>query len=146
MRFIIDLIIRIGVIELFSVFFVLVNIFTFFLYVTDKRRARTGKWRIKEYSLILFTIACGGIGAFFGMRFANHKTRSTKFVVITAIGLIIAIIPVIHIAHALTLDTKVRYVEIDFFSENLPVELNGYLVAFITDFHTISNEDMCKWD
>ena len=142
MRYIINLIIRIGIIKLFTVFFVLVNIFTFFLYLTDKRRAVRGKRRISENALVLFTVTCGGIGAFLGMRFAKHKTRSRKFAFVSAIGVVIAIIPLIHIAHALTLDSTVRYVEIDFHSGNLPIELNGYRIAFITDTHAISEEDM----
>lgn len=142
MRFIINLILRFGIIELFSVFFVLINVFTFLLYVMDKRKAVKNKRRISEGALIFFTIACGGIGALLGMCFAKHKTRKRKFKIAAVIGLVIAIIPVIHIVHGLTLDRTIRYVEIEFRCENWPSELDGYRIAFMTDMHVIPDETM----
>jgi len=120
------------------------NSFTFCLYVVDKRKAIKGKWRVSERVLIFFTLACCGFGALLGMCFAKHKTRNMKFRIAAALGLIIAVIPVIHIAHGLTLDRTIRYVEIEFSSESWPTELSGYQIAFITDMHTITDEDMRK--
>ncbi|MDR2182810.1 MAG: DUF1294 domain-containing protein [Clostridiales bacterium] len=142
MRFIISQIISFGIKESFLILFALANIFTFLLFVADKRRAQKGKWRISEKALIFFTLALGGFGALFGMCLAKHKTRSGKFRIAAAIGLIIALIPVIHIAHSFTLDRMIRYVEIEFRSENWPRELNGYRIAFMTDMHIIADEDM----
>ena len=142
MQFIINQILRFGIIELFSAFFILINAFTFFLYVIDKRRAIKNKWRISERTLIFFTIALGGIGALLGMCLARHKTKSGKFRFAVAIGLLIALIPVIHIAHGLTLGRTIRYVELEFRSENWPAELDGYRIAFMTDMHIITDEDM----
>ena len=142
MQFIINLILRFGIIELFLVFFIGINIFTFFLYTTDKRKAVKGRWRISERTLIFFTIACGGIGALLGMCAARHKTQVGKFRLAVIVGLIIAIIPVIHIVHSITLDRAVRYIEIEFRSENWPAELDGYRIAFITDKHVLPDEEM----
>ena len=99
---------------------------------------------IIESFLIFFILALGGFGAFLGMCFAKHKTRNRKFRIAVAIGLTIAFIPVIHIAHSLTLDRTIRYVEIEFNSEFWPADLNGYRIAFMTDIHTITYEDMRK--
>jgi len=129
-------------IELFSILFALINIVAFLLYVIDKRKAVKGKWRISEKTLLFFTIACGGIGALLGMCVARHKTRNWKIRVAAVIGLIIALIPVIHIAHGLTLGRMIRYVEVEFHSEQWPVELDGYRIAFMTDMHIITDEDM----
>ena len=142
MRFIFNLFLRFGVIELFSFFFILVNAFVFLLYVIDKRKAERGKRPISEKGLIFFTLACGGIGAFLGMCFAKHKTRKRKFKLAVAIGLIIAFIPIVHMAHNLTLDRTIRYVEIEFRSENWPRELDGYRIAFMVDMHMIADETM----
>ena len=142
MRFLISLILRFGIIELFLIFFVLVNVLTFLLYVIDKRRAALNKWRISEGVLLFFTLACGGIGALLGMRLARHKTKKGKFRFAVTLGLLIALIPMIHIAHGLTLDRIVRYVEIEFRSEHWPAELDGYRIAFMTDMHVIADEDM----
>jgi len=129
-------ILRFGLIELFSMFFLLVNLLTFTLYLTTNHR------HVNNKILFFFTLACGGIGAILGMCFSRDKRKSKPFKRITALGLIIALIPVIHIAHALTLDRTIRYVEIEFRSEHWPTELNGYRIAFMTDMHTIPDEGM----
>ena len=125
-------------------FLLLTNTFTFLLYVADKRKAVNGRRRISEKMLLIFTILCGGIGALLGMYFAKHKTRSRKFKLAVVIGLIITLIPVIHIVHGLTLSKIIRYVEIEFRSENWPPELDGYRIAFMSDMHAITVEDMRK--
>jgi len=142
LRFIWHLIFNFGIIELFSIFFIAINVFTFLLYVIDKRRAIKGKWRISENMLIFFTVSFGGLGALLGMYTARHKTKKRKFKIAAVIGLIAVTIPVIHIIHALTLDRIIVYREIQFHSENWPVELNGYRIAFMTDMHVIPDEDM----
>jgi len=141
-RLLIQLIFRVGIIELFLLFFVAVNLLTFFLYLMDKRRAVKGKWRIRERVLLFFTLACGGIGAVLGMWVLRHKTQNRKFRVVAVIGLVIALIPVIHIVEALTIGGAIRYVEVEFRSERWPAELDGYRIAFMTDFHVIPDEDM----
>jgi len=133
---------RVGIIEFVSACLLLTNALTFFLYIADKRKAVKDKRRISERTLIFFTIVFGGIGALLGMYFAKHKTRKWKFKFAVTIGLIITLIPAIHIAHGLTLSKIIRYVEMEFGSETWPPKLNGYRIAFMTDFHTITDEDM----
>jgi len=135
-------IINFGIIEFFAICFAAVTFFTFLLYVIDKRKAVKNKRRISEKTLIFFTLAFGGIGAILGMFLARHKTKKVKFKVTATIGLIIALIPLFHIAHSLTLDRIVTYIEIEFRSENWNPDLDGYRIAFMTDFHIISDEDM----
>jgi len=142
LRLIANWIIGFGIIELLSVYLLLVNILTFLLYVIDKQRAKRGKWRISEGSLIFFTLICGGIGALLGMCLFKHKTRKKKFKFAVTIGLIAALILMIHIAHGLTLGREIRFVEIEFHSANWPGALDGYRIAFITDMHIIADEDM----
>jgi len=120
------------------VFFVLVNILTFSLYVIDTRR------RINKVVLLCLTLACGGIGACLGMRFARDKTEKWLFRLAALVGLVIAFIPMIHITHSLTLDRIIRYVEITHRCENWSAELNGYRIAFMTDFHVITDESMSR--
>jgi len=144
MRRIINFLHNFGLIELLIIFLLLTTILTFCLYAVDKRKAVKNKRRISEKTLIFFTLAFGGIGAFFGMLLLRHKTKKLKFKVTVTLGLIIAIIPIIHIVHSLTLDRIIRYVEIDFISENWPAELDGYRIAFMTDMHSITDEDMAE--
>ena len=144
LRAVTGLIISFGILELCIMLFVLMNLITFSLYVIDKRKAVKSKRRISENTLIFFTLAFGGIGAVSGMRLARHKTQKTKFKVAAALGLIIALIPALHIAHGLTLDKIIHYTEIEFSSENWQSDLDGYRIAFITDMHTISHGNMEK--
>jgi uncharacterized membrane protein YsdA (DUF1294 family) len=91
LRILIDFIDRFGVIGLFSLLFILVNLFTFSVYWVDKRKAVKNKWRISERTLILFTLAGGGIGALFGMSLLRHKTRKVKFKFALVMGLMIVV-------------------------------------------------------
>ena len=56
-----------------------VNIATFFLYGIDKYKARKGRWRISEATLLLMAVFGCSIGAWAGMRLWHHKTMHKKF-------------------------------------------------------------------
>ena len=58
--------------------------------------------------------------------------------------MIIALIPLIHIIHGLTLSKITRYVEIEFRSENWQPESDGYRIAFMSDMHAITDENIQK--
>ncbi|MGN0221980.1 MAG: DUF1294 domain-containing protein [Prevotella sp.] len=56
-----------------------INVVTFFLYGIDKYKAKKGKWRISEATLLTLAAIGGSIGAWMGMRFWHHKTMHKKF-------------------------------------------------------------------
>ena len=56
-----------------------VNIATFFLYGIDKYKAKNGRWRISEATLLMMAVIGGCIGAWAGMRLWHHKTMHKKF-------------------------------------------------------------------
>ena len=56
-----------------------VNIATFFLYGIDKNKAKNGRWRISEVTLLMMVVIGGGIGAWAGMRLWHHRTMHKKF-------------------------------------------------------------------
>lgn len=56
-----------------------INLTTFFIYGLDKYKAKKGKWRISENTLIGLAIIGGSIGAFLGMKVWHHKTMHNKF-------------------------------------------------------------------
>ena len=62
-------------------YLILINLIAFFLMGIDKRKARTGAWRIPEKTLFLSSILGGSIGAIAGMQLFRHKTRHQSFVV-----------------------------------------------------------------
>lgn len=56
-----------------------VNITSFILYGIDKYKAKKGRWRISEATLLLMAVVGGSIGAWAGMRLWHHKTMHKKF-------------------------------------------------------------------
>ena len=55
------------------------NILSFTLMGMDKRRARQGRWRIPERTLMLLAALGGSVGVFLGMRVFRHKTLHRLF-------------------------------------------------------------------
>ena len=56
-----------------------INIATFFLYGIDKYKAKKGRWRISEATLLMMAAIGGSLGAWAGMRLWHHKTMHKKF-------------------------------------------------------------------
>ena len=56
-----------------------INAITFITYGIDKLKAKKGKWRIPESTLLLLAIIGGSIGAWFGIKVWHHKTLHKKF-------------------------------------------------------------------
>lgn len=65
--------------DLLFVYLVIVNAVTFLLYGLDKWKARKGKERIPERTLLGLAVIGGSVGAFAGMQFFRHKTKKIKF-------------------------------------------------------------------
>lgn len=56
-----------------------INFTTWAAYGLDKGRAKSGKWRIPERTLLLLALIGGSPGALAGMIMFRHKTRKPKF-------------------------------------------------------------------
>lgn len=59
----------------------LMNGAAFAAFGIDKRRAVSGRWRIRERTLFLLAALGGSAGALAGMYVFRHKTRHRKFTV-----------------------------------------------------------------
>lgn len=77
------------------IYFIVINLFGFFIMWLDKRKARKGKWRIPEKTLFIITALGGGIGTIAGMYAFRHKTQKIAFVIgfpfITILEILLAI-------------------------------------------------------
>ena len=63
-----------------ATYYVLIlNFVTMLVYGIDKFKAKKGKWRIPESTLLLLAVLGGSIGAWLGMRVWHHKTQHKKF-------------------------------------------------------------------
>lgn len=64
----------------YSTYYLLaINALSFILFGLDKYKAKKGKWRISEATLLMIAVIGGSIGAWAGMRLWHHKTMHKKF-------------------------------------------------------------------
>lgn len=77
------------------IYLIAINLITFFIMWLDKRKAKKGRWRIPENTLLLFVLLGGGIGGIVGMYVFHHKTQKAKFVIGFPVILICEILIVI---------------------------------------------------
>ena len=80
--------------KIFLVFYAIMTVITFVLYGVDKSKAKKGRWRIPEKTLLLFAACCGGLGAFLGMKIFRHKTKHTSFKILVPVFMIIQFIAI----------------------------------------------------
>ena len=65
----------------FIIYLIIINLIAFLTIYIDKKRAKYGKWRIKEHTLFILAILGGSIGAIAGMYTFRHKTKKMRFVI-----------------------------------------------------------------
>ena len=66
-----------------------INVLAFLIYGADKWKAKHGRWRMPEDTLIWLAIVGGSVGALLGMYVFRHKTKHRKFTI--GIPVIIAV-------------------------------------------------------
>lgn len=66
-------------IQILTVYLLLINALGLLLMLADKRRAQKKQWRIPEATLMLVAAIGGSIGSLLGMYAFHHKTRHPKF-------------------------------------------------------------------
>ncbi len=66
-----------------------INLFLLILMGVDKRCAIKQKRRIPERTLLLLSLAGGGLGGFLGMVFFHHKSRKGYFAVVFIISIVL---------------------------------------------------------
>lgn len=71
--------------NLFSIYFIVINIGTFLVMLEDKKRAINQRFRIPEKALFLLTILGGSLGILAAMRFIRHKSNKNSFKITIAL-------------------------------------------------------------
>ena len=61
------------------IYLLIINLIGLLIMYIDKRRAKYGKWRIPEKTLLMVAILGGSIGTIAGMYLFRHKTQKIKF-------------------------------------------------------------------
>ena len=81
----------------FIIYLILINIIAFLTTFLDKRKAKYGKWRIPEQTLLILALIGGSIGSIIGMYTFRHKTKKLRFSIGFPVILILQIILLISI-------------------------------------------------
>lgn len=76
----------------FIIYLIIVNIVAFLAMFIDKRKAKYGKWRIKEHTLFILALIGGSIGAIIGMYTFRHKIKKARFFIGFPVILIVEIL------------------------------------------------------
>jgi predicted MPP superfamily phosphohydrolase len=64
--------------------------------------------------------------------------------IVKYIFILFLVIVLIHFVHAVTLDRIIEYKEITFSSSDIPSEMIGYRIAFVSDTHTLPKERLTE--
>lgn len=78
------------------IYLILINIIGFFIMFLDKQKAKKGRWRIPEKTILIITLLGGGIGTISGMYTFRHKTKKLKFTIGLPTILICEIIAIVY--------------------------------------------------
>ena len=78
-------------VEIILIYLLIINLVAFYLYWNDKRRAKKGRWRIPENTLLLIALIGGSVGALLGMKVFRHKTKHWKFKILVPLFLIMQV-------------------------------------------------------
>lgn len=60
-------------------FYIMMGLITYFIYSSDKQKARRDEWRTPESTLLVFGLFGGWVGAIFAHRKLRHKNRKMDF-------------------------------------------------------------------
>ena len=61
------------------VYLLAINLIGLLIMYIDKRKAKYGRWRIPEKTLLIIAMLGGSIGTLSGMYLFRHKTKKLKF-------------------------------------------------------------------
>ncbi|KAF1304690.1 MULTISPECIES: DUF1294 domain-containing protein [Enterococcus] len=78
-------------------YFILINLYVFFLMGYDKHRARKQQWRIPESNLLFMGVVGGGLGGLLAQHIFHHKTLKRKFTICFIIGILVDVALAIYV-------------------------------------------------
>ena len=84
-------------------YFLAITLFTFISFALDKHYAIKNKWRISEKFLLTCGFIGGALGGLLAMTLVRHKTKTTKFVILMPLFLILhigAVFAIIYFFHS----------------------------------------------
>lgn len=80
------------IIQIIYIYFLIINSISFTLYGIDKYKAKNGKYRISEFTLLLTTVLGGFLGTSLSMILFKHKLSKKYFIITTTVITVIYLI------------------------------------------------------
>ena len=100
-------------VEIAAIILAVWNVIVFFIYGIDKTKAKHGKRRISEKTLMLTAVLMGAPGALLGMTVFRHKTKHIKFKIGVPLLLIVNVAVIIVAVNGLgVFDMPAQYQKI----------------------------------
>jgi len=65
--------------EYLVLYLIIINLIAFLIFRADKKKSEKKLWRVKESTLLSFSLLGGGIGSLLAMKIFRHKTQKRKF-------------------------------------------------------------------
>ena len=95
----IELELKYWVLIFYGIYLFLVSFIAFFLYLSDKKKAEKGKWRVPEKVLLGIALLGGAFGSYPAMLIFRHKTKGEHwyFTFCNILGLLIHITGIVLI-------------------------------------------------
>ena len=84
-------------------YLLVVNVLTFVVFGLDKWKARQGRWRVPEATLLGLAAVGGSVGAWLAMRLFHHKTQKKKFRYGVPVLFVLQVAAVFYLLHQLLL-------------------------------------------
>ncbi len=73
---------------IYCIYIIALSLITFVAYAVDKRKAKKGKWRIKEVTLLGLSFFGGAFGGYVAMNVKRHKTKHWYFHAVNLLGIL----------------------------------------------------------
>ena len=76
------------------IYIICLNLVTFVIMFSDKRRAMNHRWRIPEKTIFLLSFLGGSFGSLCGMYIFRHKTKHLSFRILLPVFLVLNFIAI----------------------------------------------------
>ena len=76
----------------YAIFIAVMSLVAFVFYAADKKKAKKGKWRVPEATLLGLGFCGGAVGALLAMKLLRHKTKHWYFWAVNIVGLALHIV------------------------------------------------------
>ena len=82
---------------IYTIYLVIISLIAFAVYAADKKKAKKGKWRTPEATLLLLSFFGGAIGGYLAMHIVRHKTKKWYFHLVNLISMIWQIAALVYL-------------------------------------------------